>query len=110
MIKMSSTRKKCSKHEGMTVSFVAEPERCPVCVKDERMGGLQLNGKFLALYFCFGMDWVRVISYRGIDRAERERTIEKVRSGISNPGIDLNQTVEILEEYYKVRKNYSWSA
>jgi hypothetical protein len=97
----------------MMVSFAVSEEKnevkCPVCLKDEKISELELSGKYLALYFYFGMDWVRVISYHGIDRAERERTMEKVFSDISNPGIDLKRTVEILAEYYRIRKNYSWS-
>jgi hypothetical protein len=110
---MSSNKRKCTKHAGMTVSFAASENenevKCPVCLKDEKISELELSERFLALYFYFGMDWVRVSLYHGLDRAERERTIEKVFSDISNPGVDLKRTVEILAEYYRTRKNYSWS-
>lgn len=80
----------------------------PVWLKDEKISELELSEKFLALYFYFEMDWVRAT----LSRIRLRRKAKNYRKSFFRhleSGIDLKRTVEILAEYYKTRKNYSWS-
>lgn len=105
-------RRKCERHEGIKVSYeVSEKvQKCPVCLRDEVIEALSLEYRYLDGYFYWGLDWIRIASYRGIDRQEREQLIEKVHTDFVKyvKEKDLKSAVRVLEEYGEIRKNYTW--
>jgi hypothetical protein len=69
-----------------------------------------LEYRYLDGYFYWGLDWIRIASYHGIDRVEREQVIEKVHSDFVQYVREkyVKSAVRVLEEYGKVRKSYTW--
>lgn len=107
MIRMSSNKRGCTKHKGVTVSFVTE--NCPVCLKDEEIKRLDLAKRFLQALIYWCLDYLRLSRYEGIDKQERESKMEKIYNDISAPDISFEQMVQILEEYGELRKSLSWN-
>ncbi|SRR5579884_2871338 len=107
MIKMTSRRKRCTKHKGITISFVSEYEKCPVCEKDSTIENYELNIRFLHGFLTWGQDWIGITDYHGPDREERSRIIEKVKEELekNNPG--LKRRIEIVEGYEEVREKFT---
>jgi len=108
-LKSSTVSANCVKHNGLSLVYDTNIFReCPVCVKDEMIVLLDLKVRYSSSYFHWALDWLKILNYNGIDKAERERTIEKVNAELDNCKEELRRGVEILEEYEKIRKTYSW--
>jgi Ni,Fe-hydrogenase I large subunit len=110
MIKMTSTRrkKKCTKHEGMKVSFASELEICAVCLRDAKIWIYELNNRFVVGYVLWGLDWIRITRYQGLDKQERNTIIEGVNEELNKNKDNLPRRVEIVEEYMETRKRFTW--
>jgi hypothetical protein len=104
---MSSKRKRCAKHKGMTVSFGTE--NCPVCIKDEEIKRLDLSKRLLLAFIYWCLDYLRLSHYEGIDNQERQTKMEKIYNDIASPSTSIEQTLKILEEYGELRKTLSWN-
>jgi hypothetical protein len=108
MIRMSSTRKRSTKHEGMTVYFVSEYAKCPVCAKDSIIDNYDLCICFLHGFITWGLDRSRIFDYHGPNREERNRIIEKVKEDLERNNGDLKRRIEIVEGYAEVRERFTW--
>jgi hypothetical protein len=105
---MSSSKRKCTKYKSMTVSFVSENENCPVCRKEEKIVELKLVVRFFVGYINWTFDYLKIVNYSGVDKAERESKIDGVYSKISDRQIGFEQIVLVLEEYGELRKSFTW--
>ena len=100
---------RCARHDGMTIYFTENSSKCQVCAKDEMIAHLDLEIRFQSCCLRWGLDWVRILNYGAIDKADRERIIEGVKDELDKSSGDLKKMVEVLEKYDKTRKSFSWS-
>lgn len=92
-------RTRCEKHEGVEVYFTNR--KCPVCLRDERISLLDLKVRFASSFIHWSSDYLKIVSYNGPDKPEREATINSVCAELERPEWDLKKVVEMLEEYKK---------
>jgi hypothetical protein len=93
----------------MTVSFVSENEDCPVCLMDRKIASLKLKVRFFVGFLNWSIDFLKIVIYNGLDKAERQSKIDSIYPKITDPKMSIEQIVFVLEDYCELRKGFTWN-
>lgn len=107
---MSTTKeKRCKKHEGISVYFVAGKGKCPICLMNQKINALELKVRFFVGFINWSMDFLKIVSYDGPDKVERQSDIDAICSKINDPKMSMEQIVLLLEDYGELREGFTWN-
>ena len=98
----------CALHKHVRVSYDdLQIMECPLCLTKKTIQILDLAVRYYKNYLLWGFDYLKVVSYKGPDKLQRDAIISKVYTDMETAN-DLYEIVRLLEDYVALRKSFTW--